>query len=451
MPFQINSTDSEEFECEPPNNFSCGDGKCIPPKWVCDHRHDCDNKLDEENCPSTCKDDEFYCGDDQCISNRWVCDNEIDCRSRLDELSCDDGVVSDCDEDEMNCGNGDCIKLGWKCDGEEDCSNGEDERECDVVAATHCKPKEFRCNNGDCIPVRWRCDDSIDCGDGSDEHRCGVPDVNITTNDTTLVGQTETTDELTTFQEMTTPLLTTPVSRRRRPNSRRNNRKRLTTPPSTFDPYTWEGSEEKVDNREEKKRARKEKKKQAAAEKEANKKPGSDVNEEAFNKEQMEEARTTPAIVGVQSSSVSTRHTLAVILGISVGFLVITVLLSLTEVLNFIINNNNAFAILLGATWILFLSFFLSSNAHYYLCLISRHQYFGSVSNCPFNFIEASLDFLHGPITLFREINILLRQILSVYSFSLSHFSSFLKHKTNFSSGSPRLLLLSLFLITCRF
>lgn len=131
---------------------------------------------------------------------------------------------------------------------------------------------------------------------------------------------------------MTTPLLTTPVSRRRRPNSRRNNRKRLTTPPSTFDPYTWEGSEEKVDNREEKKRARKEKKKQAAAEKEANKKPGSDVNEEAFNKEQMEEARTTPAIVGVQSSSVSTRHTLAVILGISVGFLVITVLLSLVSI-----------------------------------------------------------------------------------------------------------------------
>ena len=119
-------------------------------------------------------------------------------------------------------------------------------------------------------------------------------------------------------------MLTTSVPRRRKPNSRRNNRKRVTTSP----PATLEGNEEeKVDTREERKRARKEKKKQAAAEKEANEKPGSDVNSE-----QMEEPRTTPPIVGVQSSSVSTRHTLAVILGVCVGFLVITVLLSLVSI-----------------------------------------------------------------------------------------------------------------------
>jgi hypothetical protein len=35
------------------DEFTCGDGQCIPDLWDCDGINDCDNKFDEEN--ASCK------------------------------------------------------------------------------------------------------------------------------------------------------------------------------------------------------------------------------------------------------------------------------------------------------------------------------------------------------------------------------------------------------------
>ena len=63
--------------------FQCGNKKCIPALWKCDHENDCIDGSDEKGCVSnnkTCLSNKLLrCDDGKCIDIRWRCDGENDC------------------------------------------------------------------------------------------------------------------------------------------------------------------------------------------------------------------------------------------------------------------------------------------------------------------------------------------------------------------------------------
>ncbi|KAL9889556.1 very low-density lipoprotein receptor-like isoform X3 [Glossina fuscipes] len=158
---------SNESSCEE-GRFRCNNGNCIPNRWRCDQENDCADGSDEtpSMCMNYCKHHEIKCKNgEQCIPISWKCDGSPDCRDKSDEENCHDT----CRSDEFTCGNGRCIQSRWKCDHDDDCGDGSDEKNCPIVP---CNNHEFTCGTGACVHRRWRCDGENDCSDGSDEAGC---------------------------------------------------------------------------------------------------------------------------------------------------------------------------------------------------------------------------------------------------------------------------------------
>ncbi|XP_066269746.1 uncharacterized protein [Branchiostoma lanceolatum] len=152
------------------HQFSCTDGKCLPPNWRCDGDQDCSGGEDEESCGQrTCTSDEFECTYDlNCISVSSRCNNVRDCDDGSDEEDCENFP---CKSNQLRCGNTtQCISIDWRCDADDDCDDGSDEKNC---GGTMCQSDEFQCSTNDsCISRHWRCDGELDCRDGSDEENC---------------------------------------------------------------------------------------------------------------------------------------------------------------------------------------------------------------------------------------------------------------------------------------
>uniref|UniRef100_A0A9J8CP39 Uncharacterized protein n=1 Tax=Cyprinus carpio carpio TaxID=630221 RepID=A0A9J8CP39_CYPCA len=184
--------------------FSCGDKykACVPMRWRCDGNIDCLNGADEEGCGEaavitsqnqtaqseavkTCRPNQFSCGDTKCVSMRWKCDGDNDCLNGADEEGCD----KSCRSTEFSCGDKykACVPMRWRCDGNIDCLNGADEEGCGEAAAItsqnqtapsedkSCRSTEFSCGDKHktCVPMIWRCDGDNDCLNGADEEGCG--------------------------------------------------------------------------------------------------------------------------------------------------------------------------------------------------------------------------------------------------------------------------------------
>ncbi|XP_060619522.2 low-density lipoprotein receptor [Anolis sagrei] len=157
-----------------PGQFSCGGriNRCINMSWRCDSQTDCENGSDEENCPpKTCADNEFQCKNGNCITLDFVCDEDRDCEDGSDEEHCSPPT---CNPEMFHCNSSECIPKLWACDNDADCKDGSDESPalCGKQVTNPCSPLEFHCGSGECIHQSWQCDGSFDCKDRSDEANC---------------------------------------------------------------------------------------------------------------------------------------------------------------------------------------------------------------------------------------------------------------------------------------
>ncbi|XP_041433100.1 low-density lipoprotein receptor-related protein 2 isoform X2 [Xenopus laevis] len=158
------------FHTCPSTSFTCGNGRCVPYHYRCDHYNDCGDNSDELGCLfRTCDlNTEFTCNNGRCISREYVCNGVNNCfdNGTSDERNCPDRT---CQPGYTKCTSTNiCIPRTYLCDGDNDCGDMSDESPTHCVTLT-CTESEFRCSSGRCIPGHWYCDQGVDCSDGSDE------------------------------------------------------------------------------------------------------------------------------------------------------------------------------------------------------------------------------------------------------------------------------------------
>lgn len=133
--------------------LKCKNEKCVPHWWKCDGINDCGDNSDELGCPTTdnvdgrttpattttstsqieqsfriCSINEFMCTSGRCISRTDVCDGYADCEDHVDE---DDCPRQYCGLGKFKChNNGGCFPIEKYCNGIRDCYDNSDEENC---------------------------------------------------------------------------------------------------------------------------------------------------------------------------------------------------------------------------------------------------------------------------------------------------------------------------------
>ncbi|KAH8329979.1 hypothetical protein KR067_012076, partial [Drosophila pandora] len=166
-----------DYDSDPDNNplnecdilqFECDYGRCLPIEKKCDGKLDCDDEMDELDCPAYtdhCLKNEFEC-DEYCLPREQLCNGITDCHDGRDERNC-----HFCRDDAYLCNTGECVTANQRCDGNADCADGSDERLC--AKKRYCPFGTIYCD-GSCVDWKLRCDGKRDCRDGSDEIYCRV-------------------------------------------------------------------------------------------------------------------------------------------------------------------------------------------------------------------------------------------------------------------------------------
>ncbi|KAK7591075.1 hypothetical protein V9T40_002688 [Parthenolecanium corni] len=152
---------SDEYGCNTTDvavpserNFACEDSRLLPSKVRCDHKIDCLNGEDEENCESKLCElhEKALCNNGECISKTSLCDRSFDCFDKSDEMNCHN---SPCPPGWRRClYGGQCLPKHQWCDFHKDCPDDSDETDCEI---RECTENEFQCHNGQCINHAERC------------------------------------------------------------------------------------------------------------------------------------------------------------------------------------------------------------------------------------------------------------------------------------------------------
>ena len=144
--------------------FTCGDGSCVPRSFVCDGSRDCVDGSDEAqgDCVVHCTSKERACkSGSKCIPSQYWCDGDVDCEDGSDEESCTLEVA--CAYPDLRCDEGlnrtKCLAAGKLCDGVQDCKDGSDE--------------DLLCPEQQCKSPLNQCSHS--CHNSPGGHRCSCP------------------------------------------------------------------------------------------------------------------------------------------------------------------------------------------------------------------------------------------------------------------------------------
>ncbi|XP_061720060.1 basement membrane-specific heparan sulfate proteoglycan core protein isoform X2 [Cydia pomonella] len=166
----VDTDESSNPECHT-EELTCDNTRCVSVTKRCDGHNDCDDGLDEQNCPpiETCGANDFRCNNGKCIPGSSRCNSVVDCPDHEDEVGCD------CKHGDFQCRDSNvCIEERKRCDGVEHCNDGSDEINCPAALPPLTPHEYFMCKNGTYILQSQRCNRNYDCppGDYSDEVNC---------------------------------------------------------------------------------------------------------------------------------------------------------------------------------------------------------------------------------------------------------------------------------------